>query len=504
MSAFAAPDASPVLARDGKLPPIESYRPGGLLDRIYSDRRGQISRPKLLASVVTLDLAAIIGFGLLTQMAGTRGASIGVALGLAIAAGIALVFTLQQMWAYTVRGLREPMPQIGKVLRAGLSVFGALAALGFVLDAAWIDRRALVAWAILTLAATMLARVVISHIVRRLGNAGRLVRRTVIVGGGERAEEVIDRLLQRGQSSIRVLGVFDDRQDDRSAESVKGFPKIGTFEDLGHFCRDEGIDLLIVTIPLTAEYRLLQVLQKLFELPVDVRLSALSSQVRLDASAYTWIGSVPMFPIFSRPLSDWDRMLKTAFDRVVGAMALVAFAPVMAAVALAVRLDSRGPVFFKQKRYGFNNELIEVWKFRSMYADMADANAAKLASRDDARITRVGRIIRKTSLDELPQLINVVLGTLSLVGPRPHATQAKAESELYEHAVHHYFARHNVKPGITGWAQINGWRGETDTRDKLERRIEHDMHYIENWSLLLDVYILAATPFALLNTRNAY
>jgi Undecaprenyl-phosphate glucose phosphotransferase len=503
MSAFVAPDSSPAVAR-GPRPPVEQYRPGGWFDRLYSDRRGQISRPKLLASVVALDVATIIGFGLLAQMSGSGAASPGIALTLAGVAAVALVVTLQQMWAYTVRGLGEPMPQVGKVLKAVVSVFGALAALAFLLDVAWIDRRALLAWAILTLAAIMLARVLTAQIVRALGNEGRLVRRTVIVGGGERAEEVIDRLAQRGESSIRVLGVFDDRQDDRSAESVKGFPKIGTFEDLGHFCRDEGIDLLIVTIPLTAEYRLLQVLQKLFELPVDVRLSALSSQVRLDASAYTWIGSVPMFPIFSRPLSDWDRMVKTVFDRVVGAVALVVFAPVMAAVALAVKLDSRGPVFFKQKRYGFNNELIEVWKFRSMYTDMSDADAARLATRDDPRITPVGRIIRKTSLDELPQLVNVVLGTLSLVGPRPHATQAKAESELYEHAVHHYFARHNVKPGITGWAQINGWRGETDTRDKLERRIEHDMHYIENWSLLLDVYILAVTPFALLNTRNAY
>ena len=500
MSTSVAPDPALARAEQAATPRAHSI----LLNRIYSDRRGQISRPKLLATVVAFDLAAIVGFGLMAQLAGGRAGSPALELTLALVAATALIFTLQQMWAYTVRGLGEPMQQLGKVLKAGLSVFGALAALGFLLDVEWIDRRALVLWAILALASIMLARMLTAEIVRHLGKAGRLVRRTVIVGGGERAEEVIDRLVKRGQTSIRVLGVFDDRQDDRSAESVAGFPKIGTFEDLGRFCRDEGIDLLIVTIPLSAEYRLLQVLQKLFELPVDVRLSALSSQVRLDAKAYTWIGSVPMFPIFSRPLSDWDRMLKTAFDRAVGVLALVVLAPVLALVAIAVKLDSRGPVFFRQKRYGFNNELIEVWKFRSMYTEMSDANAARLATRGDPRVTRVGRIIRKTSLDELPQLFNVVLGTLSLVGPRPHAMQAKADSELYEYAVHHYFARHNVKPGITGWAQINGWRGETDTREKLEQRIEHDMHYIENWSLLLDIYILAATPFALLDTRNAY
>ena len=494
MSAYATPGPAVAAAGD---------RRRAFLERLYSDRRGQISRPKLLGTVVAADLATIAGVGAFALSAASRELSL-TGLVFLLAASFAFVFVLQQTWAYTIRGLGEMLTQLRRVMVAGVSVFGAIAAAGFLFDMAWIDRQALVLWAVLALASVMLMRVATARIVRSLGEQGRLVRRTVVVGGGKHAEEVIDRLMQRDQGSIRVLGVFDDRQDERSAESIAGFPRIGTFEDLGRFCREEGIDLLIVTIPLTAEFRLLQVLKRLFELPVDVRLSALSSQVRLDASAYTWIGSVPMFPIFSRPLSDWDRMLKTVFDRVIGTIALIVLSPVMAATALAVKLDSRGPVFFRQKRYGFNNELIEVWKFRSMYTDMADANAAKLATRDDPRITRVGRIIRKTSLDELPQLVNVVLGTLSLVGPRPHATQAKAESELYEHAVHHYFARHNVKPGITGWAQINGWRGETDTREKLEQRIEHDMHYIENWSLALDVYILAATPFALLNTRNAY
>ena len=162
-------------------------------------------------------------------------------------------------------------------------------------------------------------------------------------------------------------------------------------------------------------------------------------------------------------------------------------------------------MLFRQKRYGFNNELIEVYKFRSMYVDQADANAAKLVTKDDPRVTRVGRFIRKTSLDELPQLFNVVFkGNLSLVGPRPHALQAKAADRLYDDVVDGYFARHRVKPGITGWAQINGWRGETDTAEKIQHRVEHDLYYIENWSVLFDLYILAMTPFRLLQTENAY
>jgi lipopolysaccharide/colanic/teichoic acid biosynthesis glycosyltransferase len=177
----------------------------------------------------------------------------------------------------------------------------------------------------------------------------------------------------------------------------------------------------------------------------------------------------------------------------------------MLAVVLAIKLDSPGPALFRQKRYGFNNELIEVFKFRSMYVDQTDADATKLTTRNDPRVTRVGRFIRKTSLDELPQLINVaVRGNLSLVGPRPHAVQAKADNRLYEQVVDGYFARHRVKPGITGWAQVNGWRGETDTQEKLERRVEHDLFYIENWSVIFDLYILMLTPFRLFSTENAY
>jgi exopolysaccharide biosynthesis polyprenyl glycosylphosphotransferase len=208
--------------------------------------------------------------------------------------------------------------------------------------------------------------------------------------------------------------------------------------------------------------------------------------------------------MFDRPLMGWGLFLKNVFDRVIASAAIVMLAPVMLAVAIAIRLESKGPILFKQKRYGFNNELIEVFKFRSMYANRCDAHAATLVSKGDRRVTRVGRLIRKTSLDELPQLFNVLTGQLSLVGPRPHATQAKAADTLYEQVVDGYFARHRVRPGITGWAQINGWRGETDTREKIEQRVKHDLDYIDHWSLMLDVKILARTPFALLKGENAY
>ena len=173
----------------------------------------------------------------------------------------------------------------------------------------------------------------------------------------------------------------------------------------------------------------------------------------------------------------------------------------MIITAIAIKLDSKGPVLFVQKRHGFNNELIGVYKFRSMYTTQADSDAKKLVTRDDPRITRVGRFIRKTSIDELPQLFNVLKGELSIVGPRPHALQAKADNQLYYEAVEGYFARHRVKPGMTGWAQINGWRGETDTVDKIMQRVNCDLYYIENWSLWLDLKIVLLTPMSLL-TKN--
>jgi lipopolysaccharide/colanic/teichoic acid biosynthesis glycosyltransferase len=177
----------------------------------------------------------------------------------------------------------------------------------------------------------------------------------------------------------------------------------------------------------------------------------------------------------------------------------------MAVVAILIKLDSPGPVLFKQRRHGFNNENIEVFKFRSLYTDKTDHDVRQSVTKGDPRVTRVGRFIRKTSIDELPQLFNVLFkGNLSLVGPRPHAVNQKLEDRQFDEAVDGYFARHRVKPGITGWAQINGWRGEITSPDKIKGRVEHDLYYIENWSLLFDLYILMMTPVTLLKAENAY
>ncbi len=348
-------------------------------------------------------------------------------------------------------------------------------------------------------------RLVVGRIVARWTAAGVLERRAVLVGGGPEAVELIRALREEPTNDVRICGIFDDRDDSRVPAMKEGLPKLGRIDELLEFGRQAEIDMLIVALPMAAERRLVQLLKTLWVLPVDIRLSARASRLKFRPRSYSYVGAVPFLDLFDKPIADWDNVAKACFDRVVGSILLLMFTPVMLAVALAVKLDSRGPALFRQKRYGFNNELIEVFKFRSMYVDQTDANAAKLATRNDPRVTRVGRFIRKTSLDELPQLINVAIkGNLSLVGPRPHAVQAKAADRLYEQVVDGYFARHRVKPGITGWAQVNGWRGETDTQEKLEKRVEHDLHYIENWSVIFDLYILALTPFRLLSTENAY
>src|SRR5947207_2096594 len=407
---------------------------------------------------------------------------------------------------YQIQAFRNPVSQCARLTVAWSIVFLVLVALVFFAQLGGMYSRlwlsAYYGIGLFTLYAT---RLFVFGVVRRWTRDGRLDRRAVVVGGSDPGEHLITALDGQTDSDVRLVGVFDDRGDDRAPTACAGLQKLGTVDDLVEFARKTRIDLVIFSLPISAESRILQMLKKLWVLPVDIRLSAHTNKLQFRPRSYSYIGSVPVLDVFDRPIADWDVVMKWLFDKIVGGLALLAALPVMAVVALAIKLDSRGPVLFRQKRYGFNNELIEVFKFRSVYAEAADATAGNLVTKGDPRVTKVGRFIRKTSLDELPQLFNVVFrGNLSLVGPRPHAVHAKAVDRLYDEAVDGYFARHRVKPGITGWAQINGWRGETDNDEKIQRRVEHDLYYIENWSVLFDLYILVMTPFSLLKTENAY
>jgi len=421
---------------------------------------------------------------------------------------IALLSTLafQAADIYQVQAFRGYEKQYMRLASAWSVVFLVVIGVSFFAKAGdMFSRLWLGAYYLTGLVALIISRRFVFLLVRRWTQEGRLNRRTVIVGGGDPGAGVIEELRRQKDTGVDIIGLFDDRGDDRSSADCAGERKLGTVDDLVEFGRRTRVDLVVFSLPISAETRILQMLKKLWVLPVDIRLAAHANKLRFRPRSYSYIGSVPVLDVFDRPIADWDVVMKWLFDKIFGGLLLLLALPIMAIIAIAIKLDSPGPVLFRQRRYGFNNDLIEVFKFRSMYANTADMGAERLVTKDDPRVTRVGRIIRKASLDELPQLFNVVLkGNLSLVGPRPHAINAKAEARLYDEAVDGYFARHRVKPGITGWAQINGWRGETDTHEKIQKRVEHDLYYIENWSVLFDLYIAARTPFALMKTENAY
>lgn len=425
-----------------------------------------------------------------------------------LAMTVAALISFQAADLYEVQVFRRTLKQITRLISAWAFVFllfiGAsfFAKLGGEVSRVWLS-----SFFLLGLALLIVERLILRNLVRHWARQGRLDRRTIIVGADENGEKLIRALnaQQDDDSDIRILGVFDDRNDSRSLDTCAGSPKLGKIDDILEFARRTRVDLVLFALPISAETRILQMLNKLWVLPVDIRLSAHTNKLRFRPRAYSYVGSVPTLDVFEAPITDWDQVMKQLFDRVVGGLILLAAAPVMALVALAVKLDSPGPVLFRQKRFGFNNERIDVFKFRSMYHHQADPTASKVVTKNDPRVTRVGKFIRRTSLDELPQLFNVVFkGNLSLVGPRPHAVQMKLQSRLFDEAVDGYFARHRVKPGITGWAQINGWRGEIDNEEKIQKRVEFDLYYIENWSVLFDLFILLKTPWALLKGENAY
>jgi polysaccharide biosynthesis protein PslA len=210
---------------------------------------------------------------------------------------------------------------------------------------------------------------------------------------------------------------------------------------------------------------------------------------------------LPVMTLFERPISGFDQVLKKIEDLLLSGFLILLASPLLLLIAIAVKLDSPGPIFFRQPREGFNNRKFSIWKFRSMRVEEGQTDSIRQAEKGDVRVTRIGRLLRRASLDELPQLFNVLSGEMSLVGPRPHAASTRAGDRLFGDIVATYAARHKVKPGITGWAQVCGWRGETDTEDKLVRRLEHDLYYIENWSVLFDLYVLVRTAPALLSAR---
>lgn len=327
---------------------------------------------------------------------------------------------------------------------------------------------------------------------------GVLQSTTAIVGASSQAERFL--FENAGLRLMQVAGVFDDRRT-RIGGEVAGVPVLGTVSDLITAIRRREIDQVVITLPWNAEERITNLISLIRDLPVSVYLATDLIGYHFAAPQRTLAGCVSALEVARAPLSGWGGVIKAVEDKSLAALALLLLALPMAFIALAIKIESPGPALFRQKRFGFNNELIEVLKFRTMYHHRPDGGAFVQATRDDHRVTGIGRILRRTSLDELPQLINVIRGTMSLVGPRPHPVELNVS---YARRLVGYHIRHKVKPGMTGWAQINGWRGETDTVEKMRARVECDIFYIENWSLWLDIRILFSTLFLGWMHKNAY
>ena len=422
-----------------------------------------------------------------------------------IAGGLFSGLLFQFSDAYQIQSLRSVLRTLPSLFICWTITFAIMALVAFFMKVSdEFSRVWFGSWFLAGLGFLFVGRNFITFAIRRWARNGTMERRAVIVGGGKSAEQLIRALEQQPDNDVRICGIFDDRGDRRSPAVVAGYPKLGTVSELVEFARLARIDMLILSLPLTAEKRVMQLLKKLWILPVDIRLAAHSSELRFRPRAYSNIGDVQMLDIFDRPINDWDSVAKRMFDIIFSLLGIILFSPVMLATAIAVKATSKGPVFFTQQRHGFNNEVINVYKFRSMYTDKTDQSARDAVTKNDPRVTPVGRFIRRTSIDELPQFFNALMGDLSLVGPRPHAIQAQTRDLLYTEVVDGYFARHRVKPGVTGWAQINGWRGEIDDDEKIKQRTAFDLYYIENWSLLFDLKILLQTPFKLFSTDNAY
>jgi Undecaprenyl-phosphate glucose phosphotransferase len=322
----------------------------------------------------------------------------------------------------------------------------------------------------------------------------------VLIGAGDVSRRLIAYLHETKPAGINLLGVFEDRRS-RVPSAIDGVPLLGNTTDLLSYARRHDVDQIIVTLPWRAEARLLALLAQLRTVAVDVRLSPDGIGFQLPNRNVSHLAGLPMLNVFDRPLSGWNYLIKGLEDRLLAGLLLLLLLPLFGLVALAIRLDGPGPILFRQKRYGFNNNVINVLKFRTMHHGPVSEVDVTPAKRNDPRITRIGNILRRTSFDELPQLLNVLRGEMSLVGPRPHAVAHNAE---FATIVHEYFGRHRVKPGITGWAQVHGLRGEIDNPEKIRMRVQYDLYYIDNWSLLFDLAILLRTPFVVLAQENAY
>lgn len=356
-------------------------------------------------------------------------------------------------------------------------------------------------WLLATPLAMGSSRIVFRMILKNLRKRGFNTRRFAICGLNPLGLQLAGNIQESQELGLEFTGFFDDRPSNRIKEAMgRDLPSAGTLTRLSDMARRGEVDMIFITFPMRAEKRIRDYLSKLSDTTASVYIVPDFFVFQMLHARWNQINGLPVVSVFETPITGIDGVLKRGFDLLVATFLLAFLAIPLAILAFLVKWSSPGPVFFRQKRYGLMGEEIRVWKFRSMRV-CDEGEEIQQATKDDQRITPLGRFMRKTSLDELPQLFNVIGGSMSLVGPRPHAT---AHNEQYRMLIDGYMLRHKVKPGITGLAQVHGWRGETETLEKMERRIEFDHRYIREWTLWMDMQILVQTALVVFKQENAY
>ena len=487
--------------------PTSAAHPSGLEARV--DRRGPL-RPKVLAPTrlrlagQQMTLGFMFGDTVTLLLAGgvtcvELGASLA-NLSVTVGCALAVMATLWNLQTYAFPARYGLLAQLTKVTLAFVvgATLGALALLFVATPLA--VAAALQIWAPLAWVMIATMHTVWWLTVQRWRASGRLTPNIVVVGATGAAERLISAMLAK--PDVNILGLFDDRAG-RSPPNIAGVPVLGDTKALLDHRIMPFVDRVVISVPSAAQVRVAQLIERLRVLPNEITLLLDGESKDYEAAAIGRIADVPLALISGAPGNQARAMMKRGQDIIVGTTALLFALPIMVVVAFAIRLDSPGPILFRQRRHGFNNEEIVVWKFRSMKIERTDARATRQISANDDRVTRVGRIIRRTSLDELPQIFNVLSGQMSLVGPRPHAIGMMTGDVESARLVAEYAHRHRMKPGMTGWAAIHGSRGPVDTPELVHQRVAYDVEYIQRQSFWLDMWIMLVTIPCLLGDSEA-
>ena len=393
---------------------------------------------------------------------------------------------------------------VGRVFLAWVIVVAVLLGLGFASKTSYIFSRAvLLPWIVLTPVVLVILRLMLFLSLHWARARGINIRSVIIAGAGDLGKRLAANINDTPWIGIKIEGFFDDYRKKGKTEiqlDGRSYPILGGLDDMVEFVREKRIDMVYLALPLRAEKRLRVVVDALQDTTASVYFVPDIFVFSLLQASLTDLRGIPLISLWETPFYGVNSWLKRVVDIFLGAIILISISPLLLVIALGVKLSSPGPVIFKQRRYGLNGEEIRVYKFRTMKV-CEDGEVFTQALRNDPRATGLGKFLRRTSLDELPQFINVLQGTMSIVGPRPHPV---AMNEYYRRRVPGYMLRHKVRPGITGWAQINGWRGGTDTLGKMEKRLEYDLEYLRCWSLWLDCKIIFLTIINGFKSPHAY